>query len=409
MVQAAMGPTPGVVGQSFVKQYYTVLTTNPDVLHRFYTDKSSLTHGENLPMPDHDIPIMGQQEIHEKLLSHGFDDCRAELTFVDCQKTLEDGVVILMHGFLTNRGMKPRRFTQVIVLAVQENGYYVQNDILRFLDPPQKDDPMMNFKQDDQECSEHMESLSLSPPSPQKSESDNMEPESVAEHFEPSNSSTQQASPTTRETNAPTNTPTTNTPSTNTPTTNAPTNPTPTPPTTTPPPTPGSAPSSPSAGTQCDNTTPQQPHPRFSARTGPSAQERQVAPRSIFVGNLPVNEVDEDKLKQVFSSHASIVEVNVVPNKTFAFIEFETEEMTAAVLSHSSQNEFFYLDRRLNVFPKRLGGVGPRSQRRGDYDHNRRGRGHWHRRGNRGRGRGAPYRTHEGNTDQSDKNMHTTS
>lgn len=36
---------PDVVGNNFIIRYYTVLSRNPDVLHHFYSDRSSRTFG----------------------------------------------------------------------------------------------------------------------------------------------------------------------------------------------------------------------------------------------------------------------------------------------------------------------------------------------------------------------------
>lgn len=71
------------------------------------------------------------QAINEKILSMGID--RAEIKAVDAQESLCGGVTVLVTGHLTGRNGVSREFVQSFFLAPQEKGYFVLNDILRYV------------------------------------------------------------------------------------------------------------------------------------------------------------------------------------------------------------------------------------------------------------------------------------
>ncbi|KAJ6800154.1 putative G3BP-like protein [Iris pallida] len=120
-------PAPHVVGNAFVHQYYHVLLTSPDLVHRFYQDSSILSR------PDCDEVIASA--INDKLLSYDFN--RSEIESIDSQASYHDGVMIVVTGCLTGSDNSPRNFTQSFFLAPQDNGgFFVLNDIFRFLDQP---------------------------------------------------------------------------------------------------------------------------------------------------------------------------------------------------------------------------------------------------------------------------------
>ena len=72
------------------------------------------------------------QAINEKILSMGV--VRAEMKTVDAQESLGGGVLVLVTGYLTGEDSIKRDFTQSFFLAPQDKGYYVLNDILRFVE-----------------------------------------------------------------------------------------------------------------------------------------------------------------------------------------------------------------------------------------------------------------------------------
>ena len=61
------------------------------------------------------------------------DIARAEIKGVDAQDSLCGGVTVLVTGHLTGKDDVCREFVQSFFLAPQEKGYFVLNDILRYV------------------------------------------------------------------------------------------------------------------------------------------------------------------------------------------------------------------------------------------------------------------------------------
>ena len=73
------------------------------------------------------------QEIHNKITSIGFEDCKVFINSVDAQSSANGGIIIQVIGEMSNHGDPWRKFVQTFFLAEQPNGYFVLNDIFRFL------------------------------------------------------------------------------------------------------------------------------------------------------------------------------------------------------------------------------------------------------------------------------------
>lgn len=73
------------------------------------------------------------QEIHNKITSIGFEDCKVFIHSVDAQSSANGGIIIQVIGEMSNHGDPWRKFVQTFFLAEQPNGYFVLNDIFRFL------------------------------------------------------------------------------------------------------------------------------------------------------------------------------------------------------------------------------------------------------------------------------------
>lgn len=127
--------SPRSVGREFVRQYYTILHEGPQYLHRFYSQNSSFIHGGVEKPGFEQQPVIGQTDIHKKVMSLDFQDCHAKIRQVDSQATVGNGVVVQVTGELSKNGMQMRRFMQTFVLAQQSpKNYYVYNDIFRYQD-----------------------------------------------------------------------------------------------------------------------------------------------------------------------------------------------------------------------------------------------------------------------------------
>ncbi|KAG8438895.1 hypothetical protein GDO86_005184 [Hymenochirus boettgeri] len=130
-------PSPLLVGREFVRQYYTLLNQAPDFLHRFYGKSSSYVHGGLDSSGKPADAVYGQTDIHKKVMSLNFKDCRTKIRHVDAHATLNDGVVVQVMGELSNNRQPMRRFMQTFVLAPEgsvANKFYVHNDIFRYQD-----------------------------------------------------------------------------------------------------------------------------------------------------------------------------------------------------------------------------------------------------------------------------------
>ena len=121
---------PSEVGWQFVSQYYTFVNKQPSRLHCFYTKNSAFLHGTE---GEDEQTCYGQQEIHEKIVSIGFQDCKVFIHSVDAQSSANGGIIIQVIGEMSNKGEAWRKFVQTFFLAEQPNGYFVLNDIFRFL------------------------------------------------------------------------------------------------------------------------------------------------------------------------------------------------------------------------------------------------------------------------------------
>lgn len=74
------------------------------------------------------------QAIQKRIQTLDFQNCKVRLTNVDCQSCGEDKIVAQVIGEMISQGSDEiKKFTQTFVLAPQPNGYYVLNDIFRYI------------------------------------------------------------------------------------------------------------------------------------------------------------------------------------------------------------------------------------------------------------------------------------
>ncbi|CAG8544633.1 13601_t:CDS:2 [Ambispora gerdemannii] len=136
------------IGWLFVQEYYTFMHKEPHRLHCFYNVNSIYTTGKEGETVK---TCHGPQEINNKIMEFGLNDTTVLVTNVDSQASLNGGIVIQVLGQMANKGEESRKFAQTFFLAVQPNGFFVLNDILRFLadevedetrEPPVEDTPL---------------------------------------------------------------------------------------------------------------------------------------------------------------------------------------------------------------------------------------------------------------------------
>ncbi|KAL0906599.1 hypothetical protein M5K25_025105 [Dendrobium thyrsiflorum] len=120
-----------LVGNAFVQQFFLILHKSPDQLHRFYKEGSKLGR----PGAKGEMSTTSSlQDIDEKILSMDYSEYRTQIKTVDAQDSLNGGVLVLVTGYLFGKDNVRRDFTQSFLLATQETGYYVLNDIFRYVE-----------------------------------------------------------------------------------------------------------------------------------------------------------------------------------------------------------------------------------------------------------------------------------
>ncbi|CAN8258225.1 unnamed protein product [Cochlearia groenlandica] len=130
-VPTAAACTPDIVGNAFVHQYYHILHQSPEHVHRFYQEISKLGRPEENGVMSITSTLQG---IDKKILALGSGVSSAEITTVDIQESYGGGVHVLVTGYLTGKDSVRRKFTQTFFLAPQETGYFVLNDMFRYID-----------------------------------------------------------------------------------------------------------------------------------------------------------------------------------------------------------------------------------------------------------------------------------
>ncbi|KAI1082197.1 hypothetical protein F5B20DRAFT_26630 [Whalleya microplaca] len=121
----------------FVEQYYTTLGKNPEKLHLFYGKRSQFVYGLEAEVANVSV---GRQTIQERIKSLDFQDCKVRVSNVDSQASY-DNIVIQVIGEISNKAGDPKKFVQTFVLAQQPSGYFVLNDILRYIDEEGDEEP----------------------------------------------------------------------------------------------------------------------------------------------------------------------------------------------------------------------------------------------------------------------------
>lgn len=70
--------------------------------------------------------------INDRIKEQDFQDCKVRVTNVDSQGS-DQNIVIQVIGEISNKAAPHRKFVQTFVLAEQTNGYFVLNDIFRYI------------------------------------------------------------------------------------------------------------------------------------------------------------------------------------------------------------------------------------------------------------------------------------
>ncbi|XVF85805.1 hypothetical protein PTKIN_Ptkin17bG0147200 [Pterospermum kingtungense] len=129
------------IGNAFVQRFYTILHKDPTQAFRFYLDSSALSR----PGPDGVMKsVTTVEDINELILSLDCQSYKAKITFAHAQFSYGNGLIVLVTGCLIGKNDARRKFTQSFFLAPQERGYYVLNDVFRYIDDEEPEDAANN-------------------------------------------------------------------------------------------------------------------------------------------------------------------------------------------------------------------------------------------------------------------------
>ncbi|GAU19860.1 hypothetical protein TSUD_170860 [Trifolium subterraneum] len=124
-------PSAEMVGNAFVEQYYHILHQSPELVYRFYQESSVISRPDSNGVMTSVTTMKG---INEKILSLNFKEFKAEIKTADAQKSHKEGVTVLVTGCLTGKDNLRRKFAQSFFLAPQDNGFFVLNDVFRYVE-----------------------------------------------------------------------------------------------------------------------------------------------------------------------------------------------------------------------------------------------------------------------------------
>ncbi|GFP52100.1 hypothetical protein ACSS6W_003904 [Trichoderma asperelloides] len=132
------------VGWYFVEQYYTTLSKSPEKLHLFYGKQSQFVSGLEAQVANVSV---GRQAIQERIKQLDFQDCKVRVSNVDSQASF-DNIVIQVIGEISNKSGEPKKFVQTFVLAQQPSGYFVLNDMLRYISEDEEEQVVAEAEQE---------------------------------------------------------------------------------------------------------------------------------------------------------------------------------------------------------------------------------------------------------------------
>lgn len=87
------------------------------------------------------VPLL-LQSISDKIKELKFQECKVRVLNVDSQASF-DNILVSVIGEISNNSEPSRKFVQTFVLAEQPNGYYVLNDIFRYMVEETEEEPTL--------------------------------------------------------------------------------------------------------------------------------------------------------------------------------------------------------------------------------------------------------------------------
>ncbi|KAJ4874635.1 Nuclear transport factor 2 (NTF2) family protein with RNA binding (RRM-RBD-RNP motifs) domain [Raphanus sativus] len=130
-----------VLSEAFVEQYYYIMGSATHEAHRLYVDGSVVTRpgGPDGTM----LSFTSLEAIKEHYLTSEYKGNTYDVLSVDSQRSLQDGIIIMVVGFLTGGDNLKRKFSQTFYLAPQDKAHVVVNDMYRFVDEQESSPPTL--------------------------------------------------------------------------------------------------------------------------------------------------------------------------------------------------------------------------------------------------------------------------
>ncbi|KAI8002146.1 Nuclear transport factor 2 [Camellia lanceoleosa] len=121
--------TAAQVGTYFVGQYYQVLQQQPDFVHQFYSEASTMLRIDGNSRET----ATAMLQIHKLVTSLNYTGI--EIKTVHSLESWNRGVLVMVSGSVHIKDFNGRKkFVQTFFLAPQEKGYFILNDIFHFVD-----------------------------------------------------------------------------------------------------------------------------------------------------------------------------------------------------------------------------------------------------------------------------------
>eukprot|EP00210_Caulerpa_lentillifera_P007323 g6999.t1 len=122
------------VSKQFVRLYYSILNTHHEHLHQFYGKSSTVVVSEMLDSGETMTETAEEEETCRELLKWLYEDVTVKVDSAVPQFSIEGCVLLLVNGTMFRKSHKDERlFTQALLLAPQDNGYFIRTDSLHVL------------------------------------------------------------------------------------------------------------------------------------------------------------------------------------------------------------------------------------------------------------------------------------
>ncbi|XP_059447754.1 nuclear transport factor 2-like [Corylus avellana] len=121
--------TAAQVGTYFVGHYYQVLQQQPEFVHQFYSDASTMLRIDG----NTGETAASMLQIHSLVMSLSYTGI--EIKTAHSLESWNGGVIVMVSGLVQIKDFSgKRKFVQTFFLAPQEKGYFVLNDIFHFIE-----------------------------------------------------------------------------------------------------------------------------------------------------------------------------------------------------------------------------------------------------------------------------------